>query len=86
IPTDTQRHRVALLVPLSGPNAGVGQSLANATQMALLDSKNERIRITSYDTATGATLAAQKALADGNQLILGPLLADDVRAVAPIAH
>ena len=86
IPTDTQRHRVALLVPLSGPNAGVGQSLANATQMALLDSKNERIRITSYDTATGAALAAQKALADGNQLILGPLLADDVRAVAPIAH
>jgi ABC-type branched-subunit amino acid transport system substrate-binding protein len=54
--------------------------------MALLDSKNERIRITSYDTATGAALAAQKALADGNQLILGPLLADDVRAVAPIAH
>jgi ABC-type branched-subunit amino acid transport system substrate-binding protein len=86
IPTDTQRHRVALLVPLSGPNAGVGQSLANATQLALLDSKNERVRITSYDTATGAALAAQKALADGNQLILGPLLADDVRAVTPIAH
>jgi branched-chain amino acid transport system substrate-binding protein len=86
IPSDTQRHRVALLVPLSGPNAGVGQSLANATQLALLDSRNERVRITSYDTAGGAALAAQKALADGNQLILGPLLADDVRAVTPIAH
>lgn len=86
IPTDTQRHRVALLVPLSGANAGVGQSLANATQMALLDSRNERVRITSYDTAQGAALAAQRALADGNQLILGPLLADDVRAVTPIAH
>ena len=86
IPTDTQRHRVALLVPLSGPNAGVGQSIANATQMALLDSRNERIRITTYDTATGAALAAQKALEDGNQLILGPLLADDVRAVTPIAR
>ncbi len=86
IPTDTQRHRVALLVPLSGANAGVGQSLANATQMALLDSRNERVRITSYDTAQGAALAAQRALADGNQLILGPLLADDVRAVTPIAR
>jgi ABC-type branched-subunit amino acid transport system substrate-binding protein len=86
IPTDTQRHRVALLVPLSGPNAGVGQSLANATQMALLDSKNERLRITSYDTAIGAGAAAERALADGNQLILGPLLAEDVRTVAPIAH
>ena len=86
IPIDTQRHRVALLVPLTGPNAGVGQSLANATQMALLESKNERIRITSYDTNGGAAAAAQRALADGNRLILGPLLAEDVRAVAPIAR
>ena len=86
IPKDTQRHRVALLVPLSGPNAGVGQSLANATQLALLDSSNDRVRITSYDTASGAALAAQKALADGAQLILGPLLAEDVRVVTPIAR
>lgn len=86
IPVDVARHRVALLVPLTGPNAGVGQSLANATQMALLDTKNEQVRITSYDTNGGAAAAAQKALADGNRLILGPLLADDVRAVAPIAR
>ena len=83
---DDQRHHVALLVPLSGPNAGVGRSLANATQMALLDTRNERVRITTYDTAAGAAVAAQRALAEGNQLILGPLLADDVRAVAPIAR
>ena len=37
LPADFQRHRVALLVPLSGPNAGAGESLANATTMALLD-------------------------------------------------
>jgi len=71
IPTDTARHRVALLVPLSGPNAGVGQSLANATQMALLDSNNQRIRITTYDTNLGAAAAAQKAIADGNRLSSG---------------
>ncbi|MEP7007639.1 MAG: penicillin-binding protein activator, partial [Sphingomonas bacterium] len=86
IPTDVARHRVALLVPLTGTNAGVGQSLANATQMALLDTKNERVRITTYDTNGGAAAAAQRALADGNQLILGPLLADDAKAVAPIAR
>lgn len=86
IPQDTARQRVALLVPLSGANAGVGQSLANATQMAVLDSRSDRLRITSYDTNQGAAAAARKALADGNKLILGPLLADDVRAVAPIAH
>jgi hypothetical protein len=39
LPTDTARHRVALLVPLSGENAAVGRSIANATTMALLDTK-----------------------------------------------
>src|SRR3546814_7963195 len=42
IPTDTERNRVALLVPLAGTNAGVGQSIANATMMALLDSQSQR--------------------------------------------
>ncbi len=85
IPEDTQRHRVALLVPLTGPNGGVGRSIANATQLALLDSQNERVRITTYDTTAGAAAAATRAIAEGNRLILGPLLAEDVRAVTPIA-
>lgn len=84
LPRDTERHRVALLVPTTGANAGVGQSIANAATLALLDSESTRVRITTYDTATGAAGAAQRAIADGAQLILGPLLADDVRAVAPV--
>ena len=57
LPTDTARHRVALLVPLSGENAAVGRSIANATTMALLDTNAENLRITTYDTATGAATA-----------------------------
>lgn len=85
LPTDTQRHRVALLVPMSGPNAGVGQSIANATTLALLDTKADKVRITTYDTSMGAAAAANRALAEGNRLILGPLLAEDARIVGPIA-
>ncbi len=83
---DAARNRVALLVPLTGSNGGVGRSLANATQLALLDTRNQQVRITSYDTATGAGAAAARAIREGAQLILGPLLAEDVRAVAPIAR
>jgi branched-chain amino acid transport system substrate-binding protein len=88
LPPDETRNRVAVLVPLSGPNAGVGTSIANAAQLALLDSGGERIRITVYDTARpgGAAAAANEALGEGNGLFLGPLLAEDVRAVAPIAR
>jgi branched-chain amino acid transport system substrate-binding protein len=87
LPPEETRNRVAVLVPLSGANAGVGQSIANAANLALLDSGGERIRITVYDTAKGgAAAAANTALAEGNGLFLGPLLADDVRAVAPVAR
>ncbi|MET0250927.1 MAG: penicillin-binding protein activator [Novosphingobium sp.] len=84
LPSDTARHRVALLVPLSGANAGVGQAIANATTMALLDTNAGNLRITSYDTAEGAGAAASRALADGNKLVLGPLLGEDVTAAAAI--
>jgi ABC-type branched-subunit amino acid transport system substrate-binding protein len=87
LPPDETRNRVAVLVPLSGTNAGVGQSIANAANLALLDTGGERIRITVYDTAKGGALAAaNEALADGNGLFLGPLLAEDARAIAPIAR
>lgn len=81
LPQDEGRHRVALLVPLSGANAEVGQAIANATTMALLDTNADNLRITTYDTAAGAARAATRAVADGNKLILGPLVRDDV---API--
>jgi branched-chain amino acid transport system substrate-binding protein len=85
LPTDVARHRIALLVPLSGANAGVGESISNAANLAVLDTGGKNIRITTYDTATGAVAAAQRAMSDGNRLILGPLLAEDVKAVKPVA-
>ena len=82
---DNDRHRVALLLPLTGPDADVGQSIAYATTLAMLDTRNSNIRMTSYDTALGVDAAVRKAVADGNRLILGPLRSDDVVAVANIA-
>ncbi len=86
LPTDQARHRVALLVPLTGSSAGVGNSLANASTMALLDTNATNLRITTYDTALGASMAAQQAITDGNKLILGPLLGGDVAPVAAVAR
>ncbi len=79
---EAQQNRVALLVPLTGANAPVGQSIANAASMALVDLGNAQINLRVYDTAPGASQAASRALAEGAGLILGPLLAGDVRAVA----
>ncbi len=86
LPEDQKRHRVALLVPLTGANAQVGQSLANATTMALLDTNAQSIRITTYDTGTDPAEAARKAMKDGNRLILGPLSSDEAGPVARAAR
>lgn len=86
LPADKARHRVALLVPLSGPNAGLGQSIANATTMAILDTNAQTVRITTYDTSGGAAAAAARALDEGNKLILGPMLTEDVSTVSAVAR
>lgn len=87
-PVETQRNMVAVIVPTSGGDAAVGQSIANAANLALLDTGEKTIRITVYDSAGpgGAAAATSRAIGEGNKLILGPLLAEDVRVSAPIAR
>lgn len=79
-------HRVALLLPMTGPDGDVGLSLSNATALALSDTKANNIQLSTYDTAKGVAAAAQRAVADGNKLILGPLRGDQVDEVAAIAR
>ena len=80
-------HSVALLVPLTGENGPVGTSISNAARLALLDTGNRTIDLNVYDsTQGGAAAAAARAISEGNGLILGPLLAEDVRAAAPVAR
>lgn len=86
-PQEVPTNKVALLLPMTGGNARVGQSIANAANMALLDVGSRNIKLTIYDTAAnGAAAAAQKAIAAGNKLFLGPLLAPDVLAVRGAAR
>ena len=81
------KNKVALIVPLTGGDGPIGISISRAAALALVDTNNQQIVLTVYDSAAGgAAKAASQALAAGNELILGPLTAGDVRAVAPIAR
>lgn len=78
--------RVAILLPLSGPSAGIGQALLNSAQMAVFDVANEQFSLLPFDTQgtpEGARQAAADALAQGAELVLGPLFAADVAAISP---
>ncbi len=81
--------RVALLLPLSGPQSGIGKSLLNAAQLALFDFAGDKFELVVHDTKgteIGAAQAMALAIGDGASLVLGPLLATSVRAVTPAAR
>lgn len=81
--------RIGLLLPLSGPRAGIGQAMLNAAQLALFDFDTQRLALLPRDTkgtAAGAAVAASQALDDGAQLLLGPVFADEVLGAAPPAR
>ncbi|HYN38783.1 MAG TPA: penicillin-binding protein activator, partial [Rhodospirillales bacterium] len=83
-----QPVKVALLLPLSGRLANLGKAMADAAQMAMFDLADPRFQLLPIDdkgTTSGAAEAARQAVADGAQLIIGPLLAASVSAVTPIA-
>jgi ABC-type branched-subunit amino acid transport system substrate-binding protein len=80
---------VALLLPLSGAQANLGQSMLQGAQMALFEMGYTNFNLMPRDTGgtpSGAVNAANSAINDGAQLILGPLFANSVRAVQPIAR
>jgi branched-chain amino acid transport system substrate-binding protein len=83
--------KIALIVPLtqgSGPSL-VGASLRNAAELALIDSGGNDLTILVKDdqsTPAGARAAAQAAVAEGAELILGPLFAPNVREAASVAR
>lgn len=83
--------RVGLILPLSAQgNAGVAaQSMKNAAEMALTEFKEPNIQLLVKDdggTPQGAQAAAQQAIDEGAEIILGPLFAQSVSAVGRLAR
>lgn len=80
---------VAILLPLSGPSASLGNSLLNAAQMALFELAGPDLTLLPFDsagTADGAANAARLAISQHADIIVGPLFAAEVRAVSPLAE
>ena len=77
--------RVAMLLPLTGSEANVGQSMKNAAMMAVGDVNNNNLVVQFYDTkgtGSGARIALENALNAKSDLILGPLKAEEVIAIS----
>jgi branched-chain amino acid transport system substrate-binding protein len=82
--------KIALILPLGGYGepAQIARGMKQAAEMALFEADNPAVQlITKDDTGTpqGAMAAADAAIAEGAEIILGPLFGKSAAAIAPIA-
>ena len=83
--------KVGFLLPVGvkGDAGNVARTLKEAGEMALVESGNPGITLLTKDTGgtpAGSAAAAQAALGEGAELIIGPLFSGSVQSVAPSAR
>ena len=87
--TASGKVRIALLLPLSGRAAPIGQAMQQAAEMALFDSSSKELALSAYDSGESAETAVEayrKARLDGAALVLGPLYGTSASALAPLVN
>ncbi len=91
-PKDHPPVRIGLMLPFSNgapATRALANAMLNAAQMAIADTSNQDLLLMPVDegaTPADAAKAAHKLLAQGAEVIVGPLFAGSVTAVAPIAR
>ena len=91
-PTDTKARavKVALILPLGGIGepAQISRGMKQAAELALFEADNPAIQLITKDdggTPQGAMAAADAAISEGAEIILGPLFGKSAAAVQPVA-
>jgi ABC-type branched-subunit amino acid transport system substrate-binding protein len=83
--------RIAMLLPMSGfgPTAMLAKGMKQAGELALFEFDNPLIQLIVKDdkgTPVGAAAAADEAIREGAEIIVGPLTASATASVAPVAR
>jgi outer membrane PBP1 activator LpoA protein len=75
-------NRIALLLPLSGAFSGPGMAVKEGF-MAAANQNGQSANVVIYDSAKGGAVSQyQRAVDDGSEVIVGPLVKPDAMAVA----
>ncbi len=89
---DDEPVRVGLLLPFTANSEAarkVASTMFDAAQLAVFDAGDERFLLIPKDTRgdpEGAAAAARSALADGAEIVLGPLFSESVEAAAAVTR
>ena len=72
-------HTMAVLLPLSGPNASVGQTIRTSVEMAILQNAPRGLNTSFYDTNENLGDTITQALATNPEIIIGPVFANGAK-------
>lgn len=77
--------QIALLLPITGPFAGPGQAIKDGFMAS--HHADSKIKIKVYDTNKGSIVETyDKAIEDGADYVIGPLIKSQVAAIAKVDH
>jgi ABC-type branched-subunit amino acid transport system substrate-binding protein len=88
-PARPKEIKVGLMLPLTGPAAGLGQDMLQAAQMALFDVGPNDVVLLPRDTGgtpQGARRVASELIGQQVEVIIGPLYSQAVQATSPVAE
>lgn len=81
---ESDTYNIAVLLPLSGSNSSVGETIRSSIIAAVLSNAPNSLSVSFFDTANNLQLAFDSALKTNPQIILGPVFSDNVRAIRDI--
>ena len=76
--SDTPRT-MSVMLPLTGPNASVGQTIRQSITAAVLQSAPDNLSVNFYDTHENMSDAISTVLQTNPDIIVGPVFANDAR-------
>lgn len=85
------RVKIGLILPLTSPGQGgvVGNAMRNAAELSLSEFQGADVTLLVKDdrgTADGGRAAAEEAIREGAELLIGPLFAPSVQAAGQVAR
>ena len=84
--TKKSKFKIGLLVPLTGSFSYLGNTISGGSELAFFKMRNPNIELLYFDTAGGeqAVIAANEAISNNVDVVIGPLFSDSVSAVKPL--
>lgn len=82
-PKTSRTTNIAILMPTTGPDAGLGQRLASMIELGLEDALEGNIKVMTYDIAEESRIPViiNKMKVRGTKLVLGPIFSNNAQQI-----